>query len=124
LFLDEVGDIPVEITTKTAAGLAGTPNLKDWAAIEPRGGCAPWWQPPIATWKKMMENREFRSELHYRLNVFRSAYHPAGTPGRYSAPGPLLHPKEVWTPDEQEDRIGSHPGHEEALELALAGEHS
>ena len=29
-----------------------------------------WWPPPIATWPQLVEQRQFRADLYYRLNVF------------------------------------------------------
>jgi hypothetical protein len=47
----------------------------------------------------------------------------ARTSRRHSSLGPLLH-AEVWPPYAEADRIYSHCGHEEALQLALAGKYS
>src|SRR6202049_799633 len=69
LFLDEVGDIPIEIQPKLLRALAerefermGTNRTKK---VDIRLVAA-----TNRDLEKMMENREFRSDLYYRLNVF------------------------------------------------------
>jgi hypothetical protein len=44
--------------------------FRGWVASEPRRSKCDWWWRPIAISKKMMEDREFRGNLYYRLNVF------------------------------------------------------
>ena len=69
LFLDEVGDIPIEIQPKLLRALQereferlGSNRTKK---VEVRLVAA-----TNRDLEKMMENREFRSDLYYRLNVF------------------------------------------------------
>jgi formate hydrogenlyase transcriptional activator len=69
LFLDEVGDIPTEIQPKLLRALQereferlGSPRTKK---VDVRLVAA-----TNRNLEKMIENREFRSDLYYRLNVF------------------------------------------------------
>jgi formate hydrogenlyase transcriptional activator len=69
LFLDEVGDIPVDIQPKLLRALQereferlGSPRTKK---VDVRLVAA-----TNRNLEKMIENREFRSDLYYRLNVF------------------------------------------------------
>src|SRR5712675_1177704 len=69
LFLDEVGDIPIEIQPKLLRALQereferlGSTRTKQ---VDVRLVAA-----TNSDLEKMMENREFRSDLYYRLNVF------------------------------------------------------
>ena len=69
LFLDEVGDVPLEIQPKLCA-LCKSANSSAWAAHARRKLTYGWLPPLIAILEKMIADREFRSDLYYRLNVF------------------------------------------------------
>ena len=123
LFLDEVGDIPLDIQPKLLRALQereferlGSTRTKK---VDIRLVAA-----TNRDLERMIEDREFRSDLYYRLNVFPIRIPPfARTPRGYSAVGPLLH-TEVWAAHGEADRIHPRRCHEEALELALAGQYS
>ena len=69
LFLDEVGDIPLELQPKLLRVLRSRSSSGSAARRRSRSTCA-WWRPPTATWRKMVAEGRFRSDLYYRLNVF------------------------------------------------------
>jgi formate hydrogenlyase transcriptional activator len=69
LFLDEVGDIPIEIQPKLLRALQEREFERLGSTLTKRVDV----RLVAATnrdLEKMMENREFRSDLYYRLNVF------------------------------------------------------
>ena len=123
LFLDEVGDIPLEIQPKLLRALQereferlGSTRTKK---VDVRLVAA-----TNRDLGKMIENREFRSRLVLpaeRLSHSHSTL--AGTSRRHTSAGALLRAK-IWPPHGKADRIHSRRGHEEAGELALAGKYS
>ncbi len=117
LFLDEVGDIPIEIQPKLLRALQereferlGSNRTKQ---VDVRLVAA-----TNRDLEQMMENREFRSDLYYRLNVF-----PIRIPPLRERPEDILLLVRYFT-QKYGRRMQKQCGHEEALELVLAGEYS
>ena len=123
LFLDEVGDIPLEIQPKLLRAL----QEREFERLGSNHTKKVNVRLVAATNRdldKMIENREFRSDLYYRLNVF-----PIRIPPLRERPEdiPLLVRYFAQKYGRRmEKKIESIPdcGHEEAFELALAGKYS
>ena len=69
LYLDEIGDMPLELQTKLLRALqertierAGRPRVRSAST----SAC---WPPPTATSKRSCARARFREDLYYRLNV-------------------------------------------------------
>src|SRR6202048_3988235 len=69
LFLDEVGDIPIEIQPKLLRALQER-EFERLGSTHTRRVNVRLVAATHRDLEKMMENREFRSDLYYRLNVF------------------------------------------------------
>ena len=69
LFLDEVGDIPVEIQPKLLRALQER-EFERLGSIHTKKVDVRLVAATNRDLEKMMENREFRTDLYYRLNVF------------------------------------------------------
>ena len=122
LFLDEVGDIPVEIQPKLLRALQER-EFERLGSTHTRKVNVRLIAATNRDLEKMVANREFRSDLFYRLNVFPDSYPaPSGPPGRYSPAGELLRP-EVCQANAKENRGYSCGGDEGADRLGVAGEH-
>ena len=121
LFLDEVGDIPLDLQPKLLRALQEK-------AFERLGGTKtiPIDVRLVAATNRnltqMMGDKLFRSDLYYRLKVFPITTPPLRDhPGGHTDPGPAFH-QEIRRengPADRQDPVGHHarPG-----ELALAGE--
>ena len=70
LFLDEVGDIPLELQSKFLRVLQEQEFERLGSTRDRSGSTSAWSLPPTATSRAMVADREFRSDLYYRLNVF------------------------------------------------------
>src|SRR5882672_525344 len=69
LFLDEVGDIPIEIQPKLLRALQER-EFERLGSTQTRKVSVRLVAATNRDLEKMIENREFRSDLYYRLNVF------------------------------------------------------
>ena len=123
LFLDEVGDIPLEMQPKLLRALQEK-------SFERLGGTKtiPIDIRLIAATNRnltqMMGDKLFRSDLYYRLKVFPDDDAPAARSSRgYSCAGPALH-QEIRFQDGAPDRQDSLRDDARAHRLALAGEYS
>ena len=93
LFLDEVGDIPVEIQPKLLRALQER-EFERLGSTHTRKVNVRLIAATNRDLEKMIADREFRSDLYYRLNVFPIRIPPLeGAQGRYSSAGELLRPK-------------------------------
>ena len=105
LFLDEIGDMPLDLQPKLL-------RVLQEREIERIGGnkVIPVDVRLIAATnrnlKSMTDEREFREDLYYRLNVFPIWIPAARTSGGYSAAGDLLHTEDC-PPDEPQYRLHS-----------------
>jgi formate hydrogenlyase transcriptional activator len=113
LFLDEVGDIPLEIQPKLLRALQereferlGSTHTKK---VNVRLVAA-----TNRNLEKMIQNREFRSDLYWRFRLSDSHSTFAWTPRRHSPVSALFH-AEVCPTHGKTDRIDSYRRHEETF---------
>ena len=68
VFLDEIGELPLELQAKLLRALQEKEIRPVGAITDSSQSCA-CWRRPIATWRAMVEQGSFRKDLYFRLNV-------------------------------------------------------
>ena len=123
LFLDEVGELPLDLQPKLASRASGKRDR------------APWRQPPISVnvrliaatnrdLAQMVAEKQFRSDLFYRLKVFPIFCSAAPRPrGRHPGAGPSFR-IDAQPPHGQEYRDHSRGDDAGSVPLAVARQHS
>jgi formate hydrogenlyase transcriptional activator len=121
LFLDEVGDIPLELQPKLLRVLQDQEfeRLGSTRTIKVNIRLVAATNRDLA---KSVAEREFRSDLYYRLNVFPIRMPPLrDRRTRHPSSGALLR-SEVCSPYEQANRHYSYANHAGFSQLGVAGE--
>ncbi len=123
LFLDEVGDIPIEIQPKLLRALQEQ-EFERLGSTHTRKVNVRLVAATNRDLEKMIAAREFRSDLYYRLNVFPIRIPAAaGAQARYSAVGELFR-SEICETDAEGDREHSRGCHESTHRLGMARKRS
>jgi formate hydrogenlyase transcriptional activator len=119
LFLDEIGDIALDLQVKLLRVLqeqefervGGTRTMRVNVRLVAATNC---------DLSQMIEEKRFRSDLYYRLNVFPVSLPPLrDRPGGYSTAGAAFHRQVCKAPEEEDRRdLGRNDGGRASLRLA------